>query len=105
MTASGARTLIIDSDIHRRLLTAMLAPDAREGLIEGLDDPSRLAALVSKRPRSGVELLPCVLSTRLPNGAELLGSSKMGQLLAEARKTYDCILIEIAPIMSVVELQ
>jgi polysaccharide biosynthesis transport protein len=73
VASAGARTLVIDADLHRRLLTAALAPDAREGLIEALADPSRLATLVSKRPRSGLDVLPCALPTRVPNAAELLG--------------------------------
>src|SRR6266478_6921713 len=105
IASSGGRTLIIDGDVHLRLLTARLAPDAREGLIEALADPSRLSTLVSKRKRSGLDVLPCALSTRLSNAAELLGSHEMEQLLATARKTYDYIVIEIAPIMSVVDLK
>jgi succinoglycan biosynthesis transport protein ExoP len=105
IASSGARTLIIDSDVHLRLLTARLAPEAREGLIEALADPSRLSMLVSKMPRSGLDVLPCALSTRLPNAAELLGSPEMEQLLAAARKAYDYIVIEIAPIMSVVDVK
>jgi polysaccharide biosynthesis transport protein len=105
IASSGARTLIIDSDVHLRLLTARLAPEAREGLIEALVDPSRLATLVSKRRRSGLDVLPCALSTRLPNAAELLGSPEMEQLLAAARRAYDYIVIEIAPVMSVVDIK
>ena len=105
IASSGARTLIIDSDLHLRLLTAALAPDAREGLIEALDDPSRLASLVFKQQRSGLDVLPCALSTRISNAAELLGSPEMEQLLVAARKAYDCIIIEIAPIMSVVDIK
>jgi len=41
IASSGARTLIIDSDVHLRVLTARLAPDAREGLVEALVDPHR----------------------------------------------------------------
>ena len=105
VSSSGARTLIIDADLHLRLLTATLAPDAREGLIEALDDPSRLATLVCKRQRSGLDVLPCALSTRIPNAADLLGSSKMEQLLLAARGAYDYIIIEIPPIMSVVDVK
>jgi polysaccharide biosynthesis transport protein len=105
IASSGARTLLIDGDLHRRLLTAKLAPDAPEGLIEALADPSRLATLVFKRQGSGLDILPCVLSTRIPNAAELLGSPPMEQVLAAAREAYDYIIIEIAPIMSVVDLQ
>jgi succinoglycan biosynthesis transport protein ExoP len=105
VATSGARTLIIDGDLHLRLLTAKLAPDAREGVIEALADPSRLAMLVSKKERSGLDVLPCVLSTRIHNAAELLGSPPMEQLLNVARKSYDYIIIEIPPIMSVVDVK
>ena len=86
LMAASARTLVIDGDLHKRKLTARLEPDARRGLMEALDDPSRLADLVIKRPRSGLDFLPCVLSKRIPNAAELLGSSQMERLLIAARE-------------------
>jgi polysaccharide biosynthesis transport protein len=103
--ASNARTLLIDADLHLRHLTKTLVPDATEGLIEVLDDPSRLPSLVYKRQQSGLDILPCALSTRVPNAAELLGSSKMEQLLINARGSYDYIIIEIPPIISVVDIK
>ena len=57
--------------------------------------PAALAGL--RRERSGLHVLPCVSAARIPNSAELLGSPEMGQLLAVARKSYDYIIIEIAP--------
>lgn len=102
---SRCKTLIIDCDLHRRNLTAELAPDAREGLLEALDDPTHLAKYISKRERSGVDVLPCALSERNPNVAELLGSAPMEKLLAAARESYDFIIIEIAPIVSVVDIK
>ncbi len=105
LLAGSARTLVIDGDLHRRQLTIRLEPGAREGLIEALGDPSRLAALVRKRPRSGLDFLPCVTSKRVPNAAELLGSTRMERLLAAAREFYDFIIIECPPIMSVVDVK
>lgn len=105
IAASGARTLVIDSDFHIRRLSATLAPDAREGLLEALENPTRLPWLVSRRQRSGLHVLPCVSPARIPNSAELLGSPMMAQLLAVARKSYDYIIIEIAPVMSVVDVK
>ena len=105
VAATGARTLLIDSDFHVRKLSATMAPDAREGLLEALQNPTRLSWLVSRRQRSGVHILPCVSPARIPNSAELLGAPEMGQLLAVARKSYDCIIIEIAPVMSVVDVK
>lgn len=105
VAATGARTLLIDSDFHVRKLSAVMAPDAREGLLEAMQNPARLSWLVSRRQRSGVHVLPCVSPARIPNSAELLGAPEMAQLLAAARKSYDCIIIEIAPVMSVVDVK
>jgi polysaccharide biosynthesis transport protein len=105
IASSGAKALVIDADLHMRRLTAKLAPDAREGLIQALDDPSRLANLVRTRPRSGLDILPCAAATRVPNAAELLGSPKMERLLRATRKVYDYIIVEIPPIMSVVDIK
>lgn len=104
-SASGARVLVIDSDFHVRKLSAALAPDARQGLLEALENPTRLSWLSSQRQRSGLNVLPCVVPGRIPNSAELLGSEMMAQLLAVARKSYDHIIIEISPIMSVVDVK
>jgi polysaccharide biosynthesis transport protein len=105
VVSSGARTLIIDSDIHLARLTAQLAPDAKVGLIEALADPVNFAKFVHHRPNSGLDVLPCPLPDRLTNAAELLGSARMGQLLVAARQSYDYVVIEIAPIMSVVDIK
>jgi len=103
--SSRERTLIIDGDLHRRTVTAELAPGAREGLLEALEDPSRLKELVVKRERSGVDVLPCAVSERNPHAAELLGSAQMDKLLDVARASYDFIIVEIPPIMSVVDIK
>src|SRR5204863_7050243 len=75
------------------------------GLLEAMQDPARLPWMITRREGSGVHVLPCVSATRLPNSAELLGAPEMGQLLAVARKSYDFIVIEIAPVLSVVDLK
>jgi succinoglycan biosynthesis transport protein ExoP len=104
-TSPRARLLVMDCDLHRRRLTDKLVPDAQEGLIEALDDPSRLARLVCKMERSGLEFLPCALPTRIANAAELLGSPQMEKLLDAARAAYDFVIIEAPPIMSVVDIK
>jgi polysaccharide biosynthesis transport protein len=105
VASSGARTLVIDGDLHQRSLTAKLAPGAGAGLIEALANPSLLSALVYKRQRSQLDVLPCVLESRILNAAEVLGSSQMETLLAAARIAYDCIIIELAPVMCVVDVK
>lgn len=101
----GARVLVIDCDLHRRTVTAELVPGAKQGLLEVLAEPSRFKELIVKRERSGVDILPCALSERNPHAAELLGSPEMEKLLDIARISYDFIILEIPPIMSVVDIK
>jgi polysaccharide biosynthesis transport protein len=105
VASSGARTLVIDCDVHLRRLTARMAPTADRGLIEALVDPSGIDAVVYKRERSGMDVLPCTLPGRIPNAADLLGNPRMEQLFTAARKSYDYIIVEIAPIMSVADVK
>lgn len=98
-----ARILLIDADLHRRSLTLSQAPDASAGLLEAIHTPHRLSEFVVKRERSGVHLLPCPLTGRLPNAAQLLGSKSMEQLLDLARETYDLVIIEAPPIAAVTD--
>jgi succinoglycan biosynthesis transport protein ExoP len=105
ISASAYRTLLMDCDLHRWQMTMELAPDAEVGLAEALREPARLAEFVFKRERSGVDVLPFAHSERLPNAAELLGSAQMEKLLNAAREKYDFIVLEVAPIMSVVDVK
>ena len=76
MTASsGARTLIIDSDLHRRLLTAKLAPDAREGLIEA--QSIRLGLTGSSPKGSAPGWMSCRALSRLAFPTQLTYSGRV----------------------------
>jgi succinoglycan biosynthesis transport protein ExoP len=104
-TNTDWRVLVIDCDLHRASLTHKLTPEAKEGLIEALEAPSRLSSLAVKMERSGLHVLPCVTINRPSNAAELLGSRKMEMLLEQARDMYDFIIIEAPPIMSVADVK
>ena len=106
MSASlGRRTLLIDGDMHQRSLSKALAPEARQGLLEAMTTPERLASFVVHRPRSNLDVLPCVTDKRLVDPAELLSSAAMATLLMVARKSYDCIIFEFAPMLPVVDVK
>lgn len=92
------RTLLIDADLHQQTLSRTTTPGAKHGLKEALDQPERLGDFVTVLEDSGVHVLPCITSERLPNAAQLLGSAKMEQLIQEARRSYDLVIIEAPPI-------
>ena len=103
--SSMGRTLLVDGDLHGRQLTAMLAPDASEGFIEAMQSPERLESIVVRRERPGFDFLPCPMSERITNSANLLGSLETQSLLTKMNQNYDFIIIEIAPIASVVDVK
>ena len=100
---SKTRVLVIDADFHRRSLTNRIAPDARVGFKEALEEPTALAKFVVRKERLNLDVLPCATPDRLANAAELLGTAEMQQLIEIARKTYDLVIIEAPPMAAVVD--
>ena len=101
----GRRTLLIDGDLHERALSRALVPAPAHGLLEALADPGRLADLVHTHPGSGLHVLPCVVDERPSNAADVLSSAAMDHLLERARDSYDFIIVELAPILAVVDVK
>jgi polysaccharide biosynthesis transport protein len=100
---STTRVLVVDADFHRQSLTNILAPDARVGFKEALEEPTGLAKFVVRKERLNLDVLPCPVSDQTSNAAELLGSIEMVRLMEFARKSYDLVIIEAPPIAPVVD--
>ena len=100
---AGHRTVLIDADLHTRSLTRELAPNAGSGLIEALADPSTLGYHVQRSKETGLDFLPSVVSSRMVNSADFITSKAMSNLLAMLREHYEYIIIDLAPVMPVVD--
>ena len=99
---SGKKTLLIDADLRRPGLTAMLGLRGTEGVssvIRSAGDVAQLAAALV-RP-SGIEGLDVLSSGPRPtNPAELLASTRFSELLGWAEGAYDQILIDSPPALA-----
>ena len=100
---STTRVLLVDADLHHPSLTERVAPDAKVGLKEALAEPTALSKYVVRKERLNLDVLPCRVSDRVPNAAELLGTAAMGQLIDTAREAYDLVIIEVPPMAAVVD--
>ena len=100
---SGNRVLVIDADLSNRRLTERLGAPSRTGILEVLADVSRLQALVQRDPRSGLDILHCASDSPIPHRAELLASDQMAALLSKARERYQYVILDLAPIVPVVD--
>lgn len=100
---TGARTLVIDGDARHHSLTKALAPHATQGLIEAIEQPRDLASFIVKQTASGLDVLPCPSATPVADSAELIGSTRMREVLDAACGAYDYIFVELPPLASVVD--
>ncbi|KQT26953.1 MULTISPECIES: Wzz/FepE/Etk N-terminal domain-containing protein [Bradyrhizobium] len=100
---TGHRTVLIDGDLHTRSLTRELAPDAKSGLVEALNDPASLGYHVQRSKETGLDFLPSVVASRMVNSADVIGSKAMAELLKMLREHYEYIVIDLAPVMPVAD--
>lgn len=103
LASLGHSALLIDGDLHARSLTGAIAKDAKVGLLEALERPEQLSQFVVKQKRSQLDFLPAPVAMRLPHAADIIASSHMGQLLDVARARYDYVIVDLPPVVPVVD--
>ena len=98
----GGRTLLIDGDLRRPRVHRATGGENAVGLSSVLMGKASLAeAVVANLEEPNLFVLPS--GPIPPDPAELLGSRRMEDLLAEARRTYDRVLIDSPPVASVTD--
>jgi capsular exopolysaccharide synthesis family protein len=92
--------LLVDMDLRRPSVLAYLGLSQRNhaGLVEAILDPNlSLLDVVTVCKPFNISLLPAGRISA--SSYELLQSPRVGELLAEARKSYDCIIIDTPPLI------
>ena len=101
-SGDGLRTILIDADLRRPRLQAMLGEPIAPGLIEVLrGDVPLERALRADRGAGEPDVLLGARRTDLP--LQALGQGGMRELLADLRQRYDLILIDTAPLAAVAD--
>ena len=99
---SAKKTLLIDADLRRPGLTALLGMrgmDGLSGIIRGQEHVGEMALRqIRASGVDGLDVLPA--GPRPTNPAELLASVRFSELLAWAESVYDQILIDSPPILA-----
>jgi Mrp family chromosome partitioning ATPase/LPS O-antigen subunit length determinant protein (WzzB/FepE family) len=91
--ASGIRTLLVDADLRDRRLTRRLTPGATTGVAEALlrADPDA----IRYEPKTKTHFLPAGCDATLPNAADLLDSPALPMLLAQLKKDFGMVLVDL----------
>jgi len=93
---AGYKTLLIDGDIRRGELHKTFDVERRPGLLDFLGGEAAVADILRPTSHSGLTLIPC--GTRLHHGPEMLGSSRMSELMAQLKGAFNVILVDSPPL-------
>lgn len=93
--------LLIDADLRKGTLTKSLGLKADKGLTDVLTDTAKMDDVLLSIGIDNLHILPC--GSRPHNPAELMGSHRMKQFVAEIRNNYDYILFDCPPVIPVTD--
>lgn len=101
---SGVKTLLVDADLRKGVLSRQLCQDAGAGLLDCLQTGTgALEAIVSDRS-TGLHFLPArgagPARTSIP---ELLSSRRLAEIFSELRREFEVIVVDAPPAMPVVD--
>ncbi len=101
LALGGTRTLLVDCDLRRAALLDMAGATVSTGLVEVLRSQSRAADAIVSDKVPQLDLL--LVHERLFSAEDLFGRDQMASLLAELRRTYDVIVLDLPPVMGVAD--
>jgi non-specific protein-tyrosine kinase len=100
MAQSGKKTILVDCDLRRPSLHTIFGLNAEPGLTNMLLDENSVSPLQNTQ----VENLYVLSSgAKPPNPADLLGSTKMDNVIERLMETADIILFDAPPVIAVTD--
>ncbi|GAA3319056.1 hypothetical protein GCM10020331_024370 [Ectobacillus funiculus] len=104
MRSKEKKVLLIDADMRKPSMHTMFRTENTLGLTSVLSKQSKLESCVRETTVEKPRLfLPA--GAVPPNPAELLGSIRMEELIEQAYKSYDLVIIDTPPVLAVTDAQ
>ncbi len=96
---SGRRVLLIDADLRRPCLHELFGTGRGLGLADVLSGDLALEHAIAETSAAGLLLLPA--GTPAAHPAEMLASETFGQLLHQAGREFDVVIVDTPPLLAV----
>lgn len=101
LAMSGARVLLVDADLRSPSVHRILGLEGDAGLTTVLIGQAELEEVTQY---AGIDGLDVITAGAIPpNPSELLGSPAMEELLEEAARHYDVVLVDAPPLLAVTD--
>jgi protein-tyrosine kinase len=101
MAQSDKKTVYIDADMRKPTGHRTFQVANRKGLTSYLAGQATLEEVLQGTMVPGLSLMTA--GPIPPNPAELLASKRMGHLLEELKKEFDCIILDTPPVIAVAD--
>lgn len=101
LAGAGRRVLVVDGDLRRGVMNRYFGAERQPGLAEVVGGTVPLAEAIRVTDTARLDFLPT--GALPPNPAELLASRAFGDLLLEASRRYDVVIVDTPPILSVTD--
>ncbi|VBB09398.1 exopolysaccharide synthesis protein [Lucifera butyrica] len=100
MAQTGKKAIVIDCDLRKPVQHRIFGKE-NLGVTNILVEGGKMAELLQETPIPNLYLLPS--GPNPPNPSELLGSAKMLNILTEAKKLADIVIIDAPPTIAVTD--
>lgn len=97
----GRRVLLVEADLRRPALHKLFGLESTTGIVTFLTGQSGWRDVVHPSGLGGLDVMFC--GPVPPNPAELLASNRMRELLEEATRAYDIVLLDSPPMLNVAD--
>jgi protein-tyrosine kinase len=97
---TGAHVCLVDADLRRPTIHKVMGLDNWTGLTKAVISQSDDLCI---RPTDVPGLSVLTSGPIPPNPAELLGSARMGRLLAELEERFDMVIVDTPPVLAVTD--
>ncbi|SRR5579871_316345 len=102
---SSGRTLLIDADLRNPSMSTTLGYSRAPGLLELVADHSGFDDLIITDSKYKFDFLPSSARIKPSNSSDIINSPATKQMLKDARSRYDYILVDLPPILPVVDVK
>lgn len=97
LAENGARVLLIDADLRHPSIAKKLDLDESAGLVHVLSGQASVKDVIQRYWKPNLHIMPA--GPKPPNASALLNSPVMSELLRNAMRQYDYVLIDTAPMI------
>ena len=102
---SGSRVLVIDADLRNPSMTNTLGYKSAPGLLDLVAGDASFDDLVITDTKYKFDFLPAAARIKPSNSSDILNAPQFKQTLKSALKKYDYILVDMPPILPVVDVK